>query len=248
MDTDFVTAFTNAPDIDSSTWDYANRFAGPVGEWLLSRQIEATRELIKQRWPSESGLSVLDVGGGHGQNVELINELGHDLTILGSTKGCAEVIQSPLESGRVKFDIGSLLTLPYKDNSFDIVICYRILPHMECWRELIGELTRVARHLVLVDYPSKCSVNVAADLLFVFKHGIEKNARPYHCFFDKEIDAVFNRACFSRVNQRREFFFPMAFYRLVGNLSFAKSASWVFRKSGLTGFLGSPVISVYQPD
>ena len=247
MDTDFVTAFTNTPDIDSSTWDYAHRFAGPVGEWLLSRQIEATREFIKQRWPSDSGLSVLDVGGGHGQNIDLINELGHELTILGSTNGCAEVIQNQIESGRVKFDIGSLLTLPYNDDSFDIVICYRVLPHMECWQELIGELARVSRYLVLVDYPSKCSVNIAADTLFKIKHRIEKNARPFHCFLDREIDDVFNHAYFNRVNQRRQFFLPMVFYRLVGNLHFAKSASWVFRKSGLTGLFGSPVISAYQP-
>lgn len=242
-----VTEYTNAPDIESSTWDYASRFTGPVGEWLLSQQIEATREFIKQRWPSESGLSVLDVGGGHGQNINLMNELGHELTILGSYQDCAEVIQKQLDFGRVNFDTGSLLALPYNDKSFDIVICYRILPHMDCWQDLIGELTRVARHLVLVDYPSKRSVNIVADLLFMLKRRIEKNTRRYGCFFDKEIDNAFTRACFNRVNQRRQFFLPMAIYRLIGNLSFAQTATWMFRSSGLTGFLGSPVISAYQP-
>ncbi|MGB5706583.1 MAG: class I SAM-dependent methyltransferase [Arenicellales bacterium] len=243
-----VTEYPNAPDIESSTWDYATRFAGPVGEWLLRQQIEATREILSHRWPNQSGLSVLDVGGGHGQNIDVIGELGHELTIIGSNEDCAEVIKVSLNNGKVRFDTASLLSLPYDDDSFDIVICYRILSHMESWQELIQELTRVSRHLVLVDYPSKRSVNIVADLLFTIKRRIEKNTRRYGCFSDNEIDDVFIRNGFTRTNRRRQFFFPMAVYRLVGSVRFATLAAWIFRTSGLTRVFGSPVISAYRPD
>lgn len=243
-----ITDYPNAPDIESSTWDYVTRFDGPVGEWMIRQQIDATRECITQRFPDRSGLSVLDVGGGHGQNIALIKELGHHLTIVGSTPDSNEVIKSSVESGEVKYEVASLLSLPYEDDSFDVVICYRILSHMELWQELIGELTRVARHLVLVDYPSKRSFNILSDLFFTLKKQIEKNTRRYGCFSDGEIDAAFLGYGFSRTARRRQFFLPMAVHRLIGSLAISKFTAAVFRKSGLTGLFGSPVISAFQPN
>ena len=242
-----ITDFPNAPDIESSTWDYASRFSGPVGEWMLQQQIDATRDFIKQRWPDQTGLSILDVGGGHGQNIALVNALGHRLTILGSNESCNQVIKEKLDSGLAEFNVGTLLALPYDDKSFDVVICYRILSHMDSWQALIGELTRVARHLVLVDYPSKRSFNIISDLLFLFKKQIEKNTRRYGYFPDDKIDAVFVENGFNRTHRRRQFFLPMAIYRLIGNLRFSKLAAGFFRKVGLTAMFGSPVISAYQP-
>jgi ubiquinone/menaquinone biosynthesis C-methylase UbiE len=243
-----ITDYPNAPDIESSTRDYATRFDGPVGEWMLRQQTDATRKCIARRLPDRSSLSVLDVGGGHGQNIALINELGHHLTIVGSTPDSNEVIKSSVESGEVKYEVASLLSLPYEDDSFDVVICYRILSHMELWQDLIGELTRVARHLVLVDYPSKRSFNIFSDMFFILKKRIEKNTRRYGCFSDSEIDAIFLRCGFSRKERRRQFFLPMAGHRLIGNLTVSKFIAAIFRKSGLTALFGSPVISAFQSD
>ena len=242
-----ITDYPNAPDIESSTWDYASRFSGPVGEWMLQQQIDATKDFLLQHWPDEKGLSVLDVGGGHGQNISLVNALGHRLTILGSDESCNQVVKKDLDSGLADFNVGTLLALPYADNSFDVVICYRILSHMDSWQALIGELTRVARHLVLVDYPSKRSFNIVSDVLFLFKKQIEKNTRRYGYFSDDDVDAVFVGNGFYRSNRRRQFFLPMAIYRLIGNLWFSKLAAGIFRGTGLTATFGSPVISAYRP-
>lgn len=248
MNNKSITNYPNAPDIESSTWNYATRFDGPVGQWMLRQQIDATRECIAQCVPNRSDLSVLDVGGGHGQNIAVINELGHHLTIVGSTPDSNEVIKSTVKSGEVRYDVASLLSLPYEDDSFDVVICYRILSHMELWQELVGELTRVARHLVLVDYPSKRSFNIFSDLFFMLKKGIEKNTRRFGCFSDGEIDATFRSCGFSRTTRRRQFFLPMAGHRLIGNLTISKFTAAIFRKSGLTGLFGSPVIAAFQPN
>jgi len=242
-----LTNFPNAPDIESSTWDYSRRFDGPVGAWMLQQQVAATATVLEKSFSEHTSLKVLDVGGGHGQNIELLSQLGHKLTIVGSSESCVEVIKGYIVGDKVKFVVSPLLQLPYEDNSFDVVICYRILSHMESWKELIAELTRVAKHLVLVDYPTTKSVNIAGELFFWLKKKVEGNTRRYGCFMDKEIDSVFGSNHFYCIYQHKQFFLPMALHRVFGMLSFSKSVSKIFRIVGLTRFFGSPSISGYRP-
>ncbi len=246
MNAKTVTNFINAPDIESSTSDYATRFSSKVGRWLISYQVEATRQAFVERWPDQNGLNVLDIGGGHGQNIDLIHDLGHQHTIVGSDLSCAELIKDEIESGKTKFDVAPLMELPYEDNSFDVVICYRILSHMQSWQVLIGEMTRVAKDFVLVDYPSKHSVNFASELLFTLKKKIEKNTRPFNCFDDHLIDDEFSINGYIRTFQYRQFLIPMALYRLLGNVSISSKMAQTIRKTGLTDRFGSPVISGFS--
>jgi len=240
-----ITNYPNAPDIESSSWSYAERFNGAIGKWLLSHQESATRTAIESEVINAVGLRVLDVGGGHGQNIDLIHGMGHSITVYGSDQSCAEVIAEKISSGLVSFDSGPLLELPYGDNSFDVVLCYRILSHMESWEELVSELVRVADKLVLIDYPSVRSVNFASGVLYGVKKGIEKNTRPFKCFRDREIDQLFSRNGCARVFRHRQFFLPMALYRLINNVAVSRMLYSVFRTLGLIRGFGSPVIAGY---
>ena len=74
------------PDLESSTDEYAQRFAGPVGDYFLEVQTEAVRKLM----PSPVGCSVLDVGGGHAQLAGPLVEAGYDVTILASDESCRD--------------------------------------------------------------------------------------------------------------------------------------------------------------
>ncbi len=241
-----ITDFPDAPDIESSTRDYAERFAGEVGQWLLEQQVEATREAFHRLLPGKRGLKVLDVGGGHGQNIKLMRDLGHELTVFSSQGAPTEMIESSLGEGAITLDTGKLLSLPYEDHSFDAVICYRIISHMDSWETLIGELSRVTRMLVLVDYPSMRSVNCISGILFVVKKQIEKNTRRYGVFHDYQIDREFLGHGWRLGYRQRQFFAPMAFYRAVGKVKFCRLASKTFRKLGLTKVFGSPVIAGYR--
>jgi len=72
-----------APDVATSSDDYARRFARPVGEWFLSVQEQACLDLVRP-W---RGGSVLDVGGGHAQVAVPLAREGYAVTVLGSTPG-----------------------------------------------------------------------------------------------------------------------------------------------------------------
>ena len=52
------------------------------------------------------------------------------------------------------------------------------------WPELVAALCRLARRAVVVDYPTRRSVNAVADLFFGLKKGVEGDTRPFTVFRD----------------------------------------------------------------
>jgi len=225
-------------DVETSSEGYARRFAGPVGRFFLDRQAEATLELLRP-FP---GASVLDVGGGHGQVTGPLVEAGYAVTVLGSDPSCGARVAPWTSASRACFVAGDLLAPPLPDRSFDVALSYRLLPHVRRWPELVGALTRLARTAVVVDYPTRRSVNAAADLLFGLKKGVEGNTRPFTVFSDAEIEQAFAAHGFSPTGRRPQFLFPMALHRGLRSAGIARALEGAASAVGLVRALGSPVI------
>ncbi|HSD28865.1 MAG TPA: class I SAM-dependent methyltransferase [Vicinamibacteria bacterium] len=225
-------------DVETASAGYARRFAGPVGRFFLDRQAEATLDLLRP-FP---GASVLDVGGGHGQVTGPLVGAGYAVTVLGSDASCEERVREWTGTGRAGFLAGDLLAPPLPDRSHDVVLSYRLLPHVRRWPELVGTLCRLARLAVVVDYPTRRSVNAAADLLFGLKKGVEGNTRPFAVFPDAEIEAAFAGHGFVPTGRRPQFFFPMALHRGHGSARLARGLEAAASAAGLTRALGSPVV------
>src|SRR6185436_14828535 len=133
-----LTALEDA-DVVTSSAAYARRFAGPVGAWFLEVQARITLELLAP-WPQAS---VLDVGGGHGQLLGPLLDAGHQVTVYGSGEACRERIEGRLDGTRARFLAGDLLRGPWPAGAFDVVVSYRLLPHVAAWRNLLAELCRL---------------------------------------------------------------------------------------------------------
>ena len=228
-------------DVESSSELYARRFAGPVGRWFLELQARLTLEGLAGLPP---GATVLDVGGGHAQLAPPLVEAGYRVTVVGSDPSCGQRLAALTTAGRCRFEVADLLALPYPDQAFDAVLCYRLLAHSIDWRRLVGELCRVARHRVLVDYPARRSVNVASEAMFKLKNSVERGTtRPFALYGRREMARAFEAAGFRVTLERPQFFLPMALYRLAGSTGLARSAEGIARAAGLTGLFGSPVIA-----
>jgi SAM-dependent methyltransferase len=225
-------------DVETSSEGYARRFAGPVGRFFLDRQAEATLELLRP-FP---GASVLDVGGGHGQVTGPLVAAGHAVTVLGSDPACEARVREWTGTGRARFLAGDLLAPPLPDRSHDVVLSYRLLPHVRRWPDLVAAISRLARAAVVVDYPTRRSVNAAADLLFGLKRGVEGDTRPFAVFSDAEIERAFAAHGFSPTGRRPQFFFPMALHRGLGSAGVSRALEGAASALGLTRALGSPVI------
>lgn len=228
-------------DVESSSELYARRFAGPVGQWFLELQTRLTLDCLSGLPPAAM---VLDVGGGHAQLAPPLVDAGYQVTVVGSDSSCGRRLAPLTSAGRCRFNVADLLALPYLDRSFDAVICYRLLAHSIDWRRLVGELCRVARHRVVVDYPARRSMNVASEVLFRIKNSIERGTtRPFALYGRGEIARAFEAAGFAVTEVRPQFFLPMALYRLAGSASLARAAEGLAGSLALTSLFGSPVIA-----
>ena len=225
-------------DLETASEGYARRFAGPVGAWFLQVQAQATLRMLA---PYREG-AVLDVGGGHGQLVPILVRAGHPVTVLGSAAACGERIRSFIARERCSFRVGNLLSLPFPDQSFDVVISYRLLPHVGRWRRLLAELARVARRAVLIDYPAVRSVNYLAPYLFSWKKRIEGNTRTFTCFRESQLMEVLEPLGFRLAERYSEFMLPMALHRLLQRPRLSAAIESCLRACGLTDRWGSPVI------
>ena len=234
-------------DVETSSEDYATRFTGPAGRWLLSVQTRLFLEHLTAVAPGpHDEISLLDVGGGHGQIAEAISESGFrsrcNVTVLGSADSCRDRLAPFLASGLCSFTTGDLLKLPFPDRSFDVATSFRFIPHCDDWKRHIAELCRVARRAVIADYPTYISVNCLSPLLFHLKKGIEKNTRTYTLFSNSEISAAFESSNFKIAARTGEFFLPMVIHRLLKRPAASAALEYPFAATGISNLLGSPMI------
>ncbi len=230
--------FPETADIETSSNDYASRFGGATGEWMLGVQEKIALAKLKSAGVS----TILDVGGGHGQLAVPLCRAGFDVTVLGSDESCRTRIDDLVGSGRCRFVVGNVIELPFDDGSFDAAISFRLLTHCSRWPELVKELCRVARKSVVVDYPTSESLNVIAPALFGAKKRLEGNTRTWRLFKHAEVIEEFARHGFESRSRTGQFFLPMVLHRALKIAPLSAGLEGVCRALGLSRLWGSPVI------
>lgn len=235
--------FPETADIETSNDQYAARFSGGTGKWMLSIQEKITLDLIKP----VSEKKVLDVGGGHGQLSIPLCRNGYDVTVLSSAESCQHRIKTIINEGKCTFQVGNIIELPFADNSFESVICFRLLTHCEQWPQLIKELCRVSAGTVIVDYPTSQSLNKIAPIFFKAKKKFEGDTRNWKLFIHKEVIDEFKKNGYIVNRKKGQFFLPMVLHRAFKLPILSKFLEGICRISGLTHFWGSPVIIKMVP-
>lgn len=227
-----------APDIETSSADYARRFAGKAGRYLLQEQTRAVIAVLGGLSPG----SALDVGGGHGQLVEPLTSLGWSVTVHGSDDVCARNLRELHGKHSCTFVRGDIYSLPFADRSFDLVIAVRLLAHVADWRRLLAEMCRIARIAVAIEYPSKAALNAVSPALFNFKKRIEGNTRTYASFWPEELTAQLRSLGFVPRAEVKELCLPLVLHRALKGSPSLRLAESAMRAVGLTKLIGSPVI------
>jgi SAM-dependent methyltransferase len=229
---------TETPDVETSSAGYARRFSGPAGRYLLGVQSRSVREALRGLPPGKA----LDVGGGHGQLVDLLRELGWEVTVQGSTAECGRNLRELHGKKDCPFRESDIFSLPAADGEYDLVIAVRLISHVEDWPRLVREMCRASRGAVVIDYPAKSALNVLTPLLFGLKKSLEGNTRTYTSFSGAQLGEEFSRHGFARPRSIKQFFMPMVVHRVGKGAAPLRAAEAVFRALGLTALFGSPVI------
>lgn len=230
-------------DVFTSSEEYARRFAGETGAYLIKRQSKILDKFFKDIKPE----SILDVGGGHGH---IANNFSADykITVLGSTANCSQQISDPLSRSKCAFEYGDVETLKYPDGSFDVVTCLRYISHTENWQGVIKELCRVAKRAVIIDFPPLFSFNLLSPILYKLKKNLEGNTRTFTVFTKREINQEFLKNNFKLYMYHAQFFFPMVVHRMLQSASISESIELIPEICGLSDFFGSPSLAFFKKD
>lgn len=227
------------PDIHSSSNDYAQRFSGAIGQWFLDVQQDLTQRLLGDT----TDLSIIDFGGGHGQNAWL-GEQAASFTIHASASECFDLID--FEQSSIKQSVGGLLESGLANGSADIVMSYRMLAHLEDWQAHIAELCRVTKQAVIIEFPNSKSVNALAENLFSVKKSVEGNTRKFALFTLDQIKVEFAKHGFELTQHNGQYILPMALHRA---LKVVKLSDFLESIAGLViskKRLGSPFICRFE--
>ena len=224
-------------DVETSSADYARRFAGAVGAWFLDVQARITLDLLAAARARACSRSAAATASSRGP----LAEAGHAVTVHGSAGACGQRVQPSWTRAARASRRATCCALPWPDRAFDVVLAFRLLPHVERWRELVGRAGRVARRAVIVDYPTRRSVNAVSGALF----GAEEGGRGEHAavsrLLRREIAEAFAARGLPPPRAGRSSSSPWRSTARCGRAALA-ARSGVAARAGPDAALGSPVI------
>lgn len=129
-------------------------------------------------------LNLLDQGCGGGRYTAawkllgVKNAVGIDYSEIAINDARKRVRYAGLD--KISFDIGSVLNMPYKEESFDMVFCNGVLHHTEDWRKGVSEQLRVLKShgygwLYLIERPG----GVFWDKIEILRAIMKKVNKPF---------------------------------------------------------------------
>ena len=108
-------------------------------------------ELMAKRWRLDEVATVLDVGCGVGHWGRALGPYLKNLEQLTGVDRESEWVNQAAKNatsalaGRAKYLVGDAMSLPFGDNSFDMVTCQTVLIHLKSPRDAVQEFMRVLK-------------------------------------------------------------------------------------------------------
>jgi 2-polyprenyl-3-methyl-5-hydroxy-6-metoxy-1,4-benzoquinol methylase len=99
--------------------------------------------------------SILDVGCGEGFTLNRLKEHGIGKKLEGLEYSKAAILLGKKTYPDIKIVQGSIYELPYKDNSFDLVLCTEVLEHLDKPQDALKELVRVSKKYLVISVPNE---------------------------------------------------------------------------------------------
>jgi 2-polyprenyl-3-methyl-5-hydroxy-6-metoxy-1,4-benzoquinol methylase len=215
------------------------RFGGPIGQLIAAEQARVLANMIGRIHDR----TILDVGTGTGRAALLLARGAARVTAIdASEEMLAEARRRAAEQlVKVNFLRGDAHHLEFKDRSFDVVVCLRVLMHTPDWRQSLSELCRVADRLVIFDYPAAMSAALAQSVVRRAVNAAGGHTEAYRVFRDRTIRAALADGQFRVRSVHRQFVMPIQLHKMIGSRRFTTRSEQVLDRLGLLRLFGSPV-------
>lgn len=123
----------------------------PIQNFLINNFYSSLTSLTKPLNP----ITILDAGCGEGFTMDKLSKsrVGKKIEGVEYSKGAIKLGKKNFPN--LIFKKGSIYKLPYKDNSFDLVICTEVLEHLEEPVRVLKEILRVSKKYLIISVPNE---------------------------------------------------------------------------------------------
>ena len=229
------------------------RFSGPIGEYLLETQESLLMDAFKPlaavtTGGSLGGASLLDVGTGTGRAAIGLARAGATVVGVDASSEMLDVARERAAAAGVSvtFDVGDAHALPFSAEQFDGAVSLRVLMHTPDWSRCVGELCRVAKRRVVVDFPSLSSLAALESGARHLRRAAGRPVEAYRVMSERSVIAAFQAHGYRVVRVHRQFVLPIALHKAIGSLAFTRGAERALAAVGLLWLAGSPVTMVAE--
>lgn len=123
----------------------------PLQRLLITNFYNTLFSLVKPLSPN----IILDAGCGEGFTLNELAQrsIGNNLEGIDNTKEAIELAKKQFP--QMRFMLGDIYNLPYKNNMFDLVICTEVLEHLQYPKKGLKEVLRVSKKYALFSVPNE---------------------------------------------------------------------------------------------
>jgi ubiquinone/menaquinone biosynthesis C-methylase UbiE len=129
----------------------------PLQRFFIDRFLDVLVKELRKIHPK----TVLDVGCGEGFTLARIRKAD-----IGKHLEGVDFLDTAIALGKkahpyLSLKQGTIYKLPYKDNSFDVVLCTEVLEHLDNPEKAVAELHRVTRRYGIISVPNEPIFRIA---------------------------------------------------------------------------------------
>lgn len=214
-----------------------DRYGGEFGQYLYAQEVETFRSMIDNYHGK-----LLDVGAGTGKLAfEFIYQFEQVICVDFSSEMLSVARKKSKQQGKLLDPIiCDAHHLCFHEDAFNVLVCSRVLMHLDDWRGALSEFCRVAESVV-IDFPPVFSFGGIQALFYKLKSRIFSDTRTYKTFLISSIIKEFRNHNLQVVMSEKEFFLPIAFHRWLNRPRFSLTLEKLLGAIGLVAILGAPV-------
>lgn len=123
----------------------------PIQKFLIKKFYNSLFSLITPLKPA----SILDAGCGEGFTMDKLTKFGVGKQIEGVEYSKGAISLGKKLFPNLTFREGSAYNLPYRDNTFDLVVCTEVLEHLDNPTKVLREVMRVSKKHILISVPNE---------------------------------------------------------------------------------------------
>lgn len=103
------------------------------------------------------GKYVLDIACGEGYGTKLLANTARYVTGIDIDEKTIIQAQKKYSTSNIQFKVGDITNIPEKDKTFELIVCFETIEHIDNYEKALMELKRVLKHngILLISTPNK---------------------------------------------------------------------------------------------